>query len=236
MGDGLLPLYVTAVTIGFFHTVFGPDHYIPFIAMKKAKNWSLIRTAVLTVLCGIGHVLSSVLLGATGIVFGIAVLNLESIESVRGDLAGWAFIAFGLVYTVWGLRRALKNRAHSHTHFHEETGTHSHEHSHLEDHVHAHEEKNKTSITPWVLFTVFFLGPCEPLIPILMYPAAQNSIAGVVGVTLLFGTVTVSTMLGMVMALSLGVNVLPLKRVERYSHALAGLTIFICGVMIQAGL
>ncbi|HOD34406.1 MAG TPA: hypothetical protein PLR20_01590 [Syntrophales bacterium] len=29
--------------------------------------------------------------------------------------------------------------------------------------------------TPWVLFTIFVLGPSEPLIPVLMFPAARNA-------------------------------------------------------------
>ena len=29
-----------------------------------------------------------------------------------------------------------------------------------------------------ILFTIFVFGPCEPLIPILMYPAAKSSVAG----------------------------------------------------------
>jgi len=28
-----------AATLGFFHTVFGPDHYVPFIVMARARQW-----------------------------------------------------------------------------------------------------------------------------------------------------------------------------------------------------
>jgi len=45
--------------------------------------------------------------------------------------------------------------------------------------------------------------------------------------------VTVVTMLGTVMLLSTGVERLPIKRLERYTHALAGATISLCGVAIQ---
>jgi hypothetical protein len=76
-------------------------------------------------------------------------------------------------------------------------------------------------------------GPCEPLIPILMYPAAQDSIYGLVLVTAVFGSVTILTMLGVVLATTMGVALLPMKRLERYSHALAGATIFLCGIAIE---
>jgi hypothetical protein len=29
-----------AAGIGFIHTVIGPDHYLPFIVMAKARKWT----------------------------------------------------------------------------------------------------------------------------------------------------------------------------------------------------
>ena len=233
MSQELSILVVTAASIGFFHTLFGPDHYLPFIVMGRARNWSLARTAWITALCGVGHIAGSILLGMIGIAAGIGVTRLEALESVRGNLAAWLLIAFGLVYFAWGVRRAIKNRPHEHRHFHSCGHAHSHEHMHTDDHAHAHEEEGKKTMTPWVLFTIFVLGPCEPLIPLLMYPAAKSSVGGVVMVAAVFGLVTVATMLGVVMVSTLGISWLPMKRIERYSHALAGATICLSGLAIQ---
>ncbi|MDP8229687.1 MAG: sulfite exporter TauE/SafE family protein [Candidatus Gorgyraea atricola] len=235
MDNALIPLYITAASIGFIHTLFGPDHYLPFIVMSKARKWSLLKTSVITFLCGLGHVMSSVVLGAIGIIFGIAVMRLEVFEGFRGNLAGWALMAFGFTYLVWGIHRAIKNRPHKHLHLHSDSINHSHDHSHMKEHAHVHGEK-KANITPWVLFTIFVLGPCEPLIPILMYPAAKSSIAGIITVAAIFSSVTIATMLGMVLILSFGINLIPLRRVERYTHAIAGATILLCGIAIQLGL
>lgn len=84
-----------------------------------------------------------------------------------------------------------------------------------------------------MLCTIFVFGPCEPLIPILMYPAAKNNTAGIILVAVLFSTVTITTMLGVVLVSTFGLNLLPLSKLERYSHALAGAAIFLCGVAIQ---
>jgi sulfite exporter TauE/SafE len=46
------------------------------------------------------------------------------------------------------------------------------------------------------------LGPCEPLIPLLMYPASQHSLSGTILVAAVFSAVTIGTMLGIVMAAS----------------------------------
>jgi ABC-type nickel/cobalt efflux system permease component RcnA len=184
-------------------------------------------------LCGVGHVGSSVLLGFIGIALGLAVTKLVVVESFRGNLAAWALIAFGLVYFVWGIRRALKNKSHEHSHFHADENIHIHQHVHTEEHVHVHERENAGNITPWVLFTIFVLGPCEPLIPLLMYPAAKENVGGLLLVTAVFGAVTILTMLGIVVVSTWGINRLPMKKMERFTHALAGGSICLCGLAIQ---
>lgn len=240
MTDELMILAVTAASIGFGHTVLGPDHYVPFIAMAAARRWSLLRTLVITTLCGLGHVLSSVVLGALGIAFGWAVAHLEWFEGARGGLAGWLLLGFGLAYTAWGIRRAVRNRPHRHGHVHADGTLHDHAHTHHDEHVHVHaaagdEVAPVRQLTPWILMTIFVFGPCEPLIPVLMYPAAQGSGWGVVLVATVFSVATIGTMLAAVTIGHLGVTRLPLARLERYSHALAGLALVACGVFIQMG-
>ncbi len=236
MSPQLLALVITAASIGLLHTLLGPDHYVPFIVMAKARKWSLMRTASLTFLCGLGHVGGSVALGAIGVALGTAVAKLEIAESYRGEIAAWLLTAFGLVYLVWGLRRAIRNRPHTHPHAHLDGGVHAHQHAHHSGHVHPHAESHKASMTPWVLFTIFVFGPCEPLIPILMYPAAAESLWATALVAAIFGAVTILTMLAVVMVATFGLNLLPTARLERYSHALAGAAVFLCGVAIHLGL
>ena len=66
----------SAGTIAFLHTILGPDHYLPFVAMSKSGQWSLRKTSIVTILCGSGHVLSSVLLGVAGVGLGVALSNI----------------------------------------------------------------------------------------------------------------------------------------------------------------
>ena len=65
-------LVTTALSIGFIHTLIGPDHYLPFIMIGRARNWSVAKTMRITIYCGIGHVIGSAALGVVGIGFGIA--------------------------------------------------------------------------------------------------------------------------------------------------------------------
>jgi len=232
VSNEIVVLAGTAASLGLVHTLIGPDHYLPFVVLARARNWSHLKTAVVTLLCGLGHVLSSIAMGFVGIALGIAVFRLEAIESSRGEIAAWLLIGFGLAYFVWGVRKAIRGRRHEHAHPHDEGLDHSHPHKHFQEHAHVHVASYR-SLTPWILFTIFVFGPCEPLIPLVMYPAAEHNMVGVAIVASIFGVVTMATMLAVVMASSFGLSKLPLRRLERYSHAFAGLSIFLCGGAIK---
>ena len=74
---------------------------------------------------------------------------------------------------------------------------------------------------------------CEALIPLLMFPAATESWTALLLVTGTFGLATVGTMLGLVFAVLAGVKLIPFPRAQRFGHALAGVTILLCGVAIE---
>ncbi|HQU42360.1 MAG: hypothetical protein B7Z73_11475 [Planctomycetia bacterium 21-64-5] len=257
MNADLGALSVAAVSIGFFHTLLGPDHYVPFVAMSRLGGWSRRKTLVVTLLCGVAHVGSSVLLGFIGLALGLIVFQLETsvepatkiertevrladdsplqkIETGRGDVAGWLFIGFGLAYLAWGLVRAVRSRSHTHLHTHADGTMHAHEHAHMAEHLHPHAAG--TSMTPWILFAVFAFGPCEPLIPLAMYPAAKGDLLNAACVIALFALTTLITMTGVVFLMSAGVSAVKFAKLDRYSHALAGLVLLSCGVAIKAGL
>ena len=226
-------LLTTAASVGVLHTLMGPDHYLPFVAMARAGAWSKRKALVVTTLCGVGHVAGSVVLGLVGIAFGLSLSKLEAFESSRGSWAAWALIAFGLLYTLWGVRRAARGHTHAHVHAHEDGSLHLHPHDHTGNHLHPHPEEARRSVTPWVLFVIFLLGPCEALIPLLMFPAATQSFGALFLVTGVFGFATLSTMLGAVAVALEGLDRLPLAGMERHAHTFAGLTILLCGVAIQ---
>jgi sulfite exporter TauE/SafE len=236
MGIELNVLILSATTIAFLHTVLGPDHYLPFIMMAKARKWSTAKTLWITGISGVGHVASSVILGIIGITLGLAVSSLEAFEASRGSIAAWFLIAFGLVYFAYGIRKAIKGKKHTHKHRHADGTIHDHVHEHTKDHMHVHEETSgrKKEITPWVLFVIFFLGPCEPLIPLLMYPAAEKNWYSVAAVAGIFSIITIATMMLVVGLMVKGIQILPkTNKLERYIHAIAGATISLCGISIQ---
>jgi len=233
MDDALLISTPVVVSIAALHTLSGPDHYLPFIAMAKAGAWSRVKTAWITALCGLGHVASSVVLALIGSAALVGAERLTGIESLRGDLAAWGLIAFGLVYAVWGFRRARRGMPHRHLHVHGSSTVHEHRHTHTGEHTHVHPQAGRSAATPWVLFTIFVFGPCEPLIPLLMFPAVKESVAGFLYVAGLFSAVTIGCMLATVYLGLLGLRSVRWSFGERYAHAYAGMAILACGLAVK---
>jgi type IV secretory pathway component VirB8 len=66
-----------------------------------------------------------------------------------------------------------------------------------------------------------------------MYPAAINSVSGMIIVAAVFSLTTILTMLTVVILAYYGIQFLPMKKVEKYMHVIAGATILVSGVGIQ---
>jgi len=226
-------LLSTAVSIGIFHTAIGVDHYIPFAAMSKSNNWSFRKTMLVVLICGAGHVSASIILGVCGILLGAQISSLVGIQDMREELAKWFLISFGLVYMIWGIRKAVKNKPHRHITADGSEIWHDHDSETSDDEpVNEHVEK-KSSRSFWPLFILFVLGPCEPLIPLLMYPAAEAGTVAVATVATVYSVCTIVSMIVCTAIVLKGINMIPMKKVERYAHALAGFAVLMCGLAIQ---
>jgi nickel/cobalt exporter len=207
----LSALLITAFLTAVIHTAAGPDHYLPFIALGRSRNWSFTKTSLITLVAGLGHVLSSILIGAVGLALSIQLHLLEKFEALRGDFVPWMLIAFGLIYALWGLYKV------KHHHHHEE------------------QAPQGKKLIPWLLFIIFVFGPCEPLIPLLMFPAAAYGIGAAFLVSLIFLIGTLGTMMIIVLASLYGLHKIP-AGFHRYGHSLAGTVILSCGVLVKLGL
>lgn len=208
---GPTALVTTAGGVALVHALAGPDHYIPFLALARARGWSMSRTLTVTAACGLGHVASSVLLGVLLVGVAQSASTWVAVEALGGEVAGWLLLGFGAAYTVWGVRVALAPRVALHRVHH-------------------------VALGPWVLFLVFLFGPCEPLIPLVIVPAAQHSWGVLLSVCAVFGLVTVVSMTVVVAGAYLGAAKLAGSGRGRWSHALAGAALTACGVAVRMGL
>ncbi len=225
MHNEIMVLILSAITIACLHTVTGPDHYLPFIALSKSRGWSLSKTIWWTMVCGCGHVCSSVLLGLGGAAIGWSLSKVSWLQEIRGGIAGWVMLCFGLLYGIWGLCRAYKSNTHKHFDLEKNGEIYVYEHKHGQ----AVMPKDKHRVTPWVMFVIFLLGPCEPMIPLLYFPAAKSSWVVMLLLIFIYTLCTLATMLLMVLLGYYGTAFLKTEMLQRHVHALGGLTIFICG-------
>jgi ABC-type nickel/cobalt efflux system permease component RcnA len=241
-----LLLLSTAVTVGALHTAVGVDHTLPFVALSRARNWSLRRTLAVTFACGLGHVLSSVLVGTAGVLLGITTHRLQSFEALRGNFGAWLLIAFGSVYALVGVLRMLRGSRHVHVHVHPDGTVHAHGHDHAQAdgrvvHSHLHRFGSpslaKGRLVP-ALIVIFLLGPCEALLPLMFAPAASGHLYMPWLVAGCFSLATVVTMLVLVacgcsaIAASERLN-RHLARLEPHLNWAAGVAIALSGVLIE---
>ena len=206
----LAALLLTAVLTGMIHTIAGPDHYLPFVAISKSRNYGWSKTLFWTILCGIGHVGSAIVLALGFILFAeiLTESRLEWLEAWRGDIAAYAMIGMGAALILHSLHKRWKHRAETHSH-----------------------PENNSSLSYWVVFIIFVLGPCEALLPLLTASAVLGTMS-VILAALTFSVATIVTMLAAVITGRFGLNVLRFPWLERFAPEIAGGTVMLCGLAI----
>lgn len=219
MENGILTLIITAASIGVLHTLACPDHYLPFAAMAGARKWSFSKTMLITFICGMGHLLFSLIIGFIGIAFGAALGIMEGIDETRSETVKWLFLAFAIFYILYGLKYAI--------------GKNSHCHCGIEEIAEKTNDKSlRKSGVFWVLFMIFIFGPCEALVPMLMYPAASFNWLGVAAVTLTFSLSTVAVMMTLVSLLYFGIKQVEIPGLERWGQLATGFVLLACALFM----
>ena len=215
----------TAASLAIVHTLIGIDHSLPLAALGRARGWALGRTLLVTGVCGVGHVASSVVLGAAGVGLGVATDSLLRIESARGELAAALLLGFGLAYTAWALRPARGGAVAPAGPSGAMNGPRAG----------AGPPGDIRGATAWTLFVVFVLGPCEPLIPLLAVPGLAGDWLAVAAVAAVFGLLTIGVMLAAVAAAWYGIGWMgrpARQRGDRLAHAAAGVVVAASGAAV----
>ena len=217
-----LALVLAAATVGAFHTV-APDHWVPFAVPARAERWSAARTALVTALCGLGHVTASVTLGLAAAFLGLEMVRRfgQRLETVAGVL----LIAFGVVYGLWGLHRRLDAGWHDHG------DSHPHWHHHRQAHRHDHTGAHERRMTAWMLFLLFSADPCVAVIP-LMFAAAPFGWRHTLAVVAAYELATIGTMIALVLPARAAATSVGGAWADRYGDALAGAAIAMVGVVV----
>lgn len=204
MLSAVAALAIAAASVGSLHSL-APDHWVPFTVLSRAQGWSRGRTALITLLCGFGHVTVSVALGVAALLLGSAALQAigQKLEAVAGIL----LVGFGVAYGAWGLRGAVLRRLPSHHH-------------------HA------SRTTAWTLFLLFSADPCVAVIPI-VFAAAPLGVLPAVAVVAAYEAATLLAMIALVLLSQAGVRSLRARWIDRYGDGAAGGLIAATGLLLM---
>ena len=218
MDHTLFTLVIAAASLGVLHTLMGPDHYLPFIAISGARKWTVKKTAWVTGICGFIHIALAFLIGILGLRLGEGLFRLKGIEGFMSSIFGWLLISVGILYLVIGIRKIVGSRYSI---------------KWLNRLNNASGKTRKGALIPWLLFIIFVFGPCEPLVPILLVPAEGLGISGLILITSVFGISTILTMLVLVLVPKAVISKVKLNPAESYLQLIAGSVILFCGIGVQ---
>jgi len=221
-----LVLFLSTCGIAIIHTVSGPDHYLPFIALSKSRKWNYVTTMAWTLFCGMGHLISSLMIGMLGVLMGWGMHRYKILDDIRGGLSGWLMFFFGAIYLLWATQNVYRNKSHKHFESDDAGDLFVFEHRHGEVMI----PKEKYKVTPWVIFVIFFVSPAEPLIPLFFAPSLQQAYFKL---SLLIIGYVFSTLLSMTVMVMIGLYGLQFKSglfSERYMSVLSACVLLLTGI------
>ncbi|MGA2011550.1 MAG: hypothetical protein ABSH51_13620, partial [Solirubrobacteraceae bacterium] len=197
-------LLAAAAGVGFGHAVL-PDHWVPLALLGRTRRYPLTKVARLSGLAGVAHVLISLVLGAVIIAVGLQFRS--TVESAQSAIIGGLLIATGVGFVLV----ELTGHGHGHDHAH---GGHDHPHPHAHDgHDRDHDHGRDHDLPPAAgglrgiaAVMVPFGAAASPDLTILpvFLAATTVGLATAVGSLVIFGAVTIGTIVGLTVAAARG--------------------------------
>jgi nickel/cobalt exporter len=229
----LTTIALTGFTVAFFHAAI-PTHWLPFVLVSKARNWSRGKTLAVSAFAGLGHVALTSVLGLAIAWFGFQLD--EHAEELFPKVAGSVLLVIGAFY-FW---RQLSGRGvlHHHppggSHQPSEHCGHGHTHSHWQEELKDSKLVSlKAGDWPVIsgLFLMLTLSPCEGFLPVYL-SGVQFGWRGFVVLSLILAVGTLAGMLLFTWLTLLGMDKLPIQKLERYEAALLGTIFTVLGLLM----
>ena len=233
---GLKPsvLVGTAVATALLHTLI-PDHWLPFVLIGRARNWSVTTTAVVSGVSAVIHALLSALLGAVAIAIGVG--SAKALGESLGQASAVLLLIFGAAYAAWAWRKG--------GHFHpgggllhvESSGAacRGHEGVSHPEHLHYHADGDLIHGADrrggMYLALIVGLNPCIVILPVMLSSVELGG--GTLGmVTAVYAATTTVLMVGLAALGVAGARLLPVPDVSRHMETASGLLIALTGAVL----
>lgn len=226
-------LFAAAAGVGFGHAVL-PDHWVPLAVLGRARRYPLAKIARLSGLAGVAHVLLSIVLGAVIIAVGLQFRS--SVSSAQDAIIGCLLIATGIGF---GVLQAT-GRGHHHDHDHGHRHGEGHGHAHGEGHAHGHALADPDAgrgVRRLAAIMVPFGAAASPDLTILpvFLAATTAGVATAVGSVVIFGAVTIGTIVGLTLGAAKGGYQIKGEWLDRWGNAVTAGVLVVIGALVLSG-
>lgn len=184
-----------------------PNHWLPIVAVGKSEKWTIRETLNATLMIGVAHIASTVIIG---VLIGIAGFQLSSHHT---ELTHWIAPA---VLFVLGLAFIIADFVH-HGH---------HDHNHF---TNAENGKTKSAIIGSMVLAMFF-SPCIEL-EVYFLPAGAYGWSGILATSLVYLIATVSVMMVLVYLGMKGLSRLNWHVFEHHQKTLTGAILIVLAIV-----
>ena len=202
--DRLPVALVSTFTIALLHTLI-PSHWLCFVLVGKAQNWTRGKILGVTAAAGIVHVATTVTLGIALATLGRSLMQ-ESHEAMLERVSAVILIGLGALY----LGSHLLHAGHHHEH---DKGI-----------------SQKGAIAALVFSLV--LSPCSASIPLLIVASSTAGWTAMALIATVLLVTTVGIMLLMVGLTSLGIEQLKFAFFDKYEKLIVGLVLCALGALV----
>ena len=230
----LYMLLLTASGTAVVHTLI-PDHWLPFVLIGRARQWSARTTAMVSGVSALIHVGLSIVLGLLTLGLGFAASEVigESLERAAGML----LVVFGLVYALWAWRKG----GHFHPggelmHQNEQRATCDGLEGDADpEHHYFHADvdliRSRKEWTRLWLALIIGANPCVLLIPIMLIASEQGAVMLSL-VSAAYAGPTVLLMVGLSVLGVAGTRRIRLPGAARHMEMASGLLIMALGLLV----
>jgi nickel/cobalt transporter (NicO) family protein len=199
----MVSIITGSIIISLLHAII-PNHWLPVLAIGKKEGWSLSETSRITLIAGLSHVISTVIIG---ILLGLIGEELaEHLDHFTHVIAPAILILLGLYFI---------RQHYRHKHFHVEN-----------DRL---EKKTKASIVT-ALVVAMFLSPCMEIEAYFLLAGTQGWYMMAL-IAIMYSVITIAGMLIWVRIVYKGLLKLNWHKWEHSAGIITGVTLVITGII-----
>lgn len=199
----MVSIITGSLIISLLHALI-PNHWLPVLAIGKKEGWSLGETSRITLIAGLSHVISTVIIGLLLGLIG---------EELAVRLDNFTRVIAPAILVLLGFYFIRQHYQHKHFHLGEQRLI----------------KRTKTSIIT-ALATAMFLSPCMEIEAYFLLAGAKGWYMMAI-VAIMYSVVTISGMLIWVRIVYKGLLKLNWHKWEHNAGIITGLTLVVTGII-----